>query len=429
MKYFGTDGIRQKAKAFLENQFAQKVGMTLPCLGNAHLIIAQDSRESSEAIKQMLVMGAKAKGMRVYDLGMLPTPVLAFLSATYETLGVMITASHNPYQDNGIKILKNGYKLKQEEEMQIEQMIDSNHFNIECTLPKEKEISILPYVEKYRKLQLSSQLKVGFDVANGAGSIFVPSLVKQFVKTAQFIHVQPDGRNINEQCGSTHLDSIRAFVKAKNLDIGFALDGDGDRVLVVDKEGRVYDGDAMIYIFANYLKQIGKLKKQSVVLSIMSNLGVIQALKKDGIQVISTPVGDKYIMDTLEKDNLTLGGEASGHVINKYLLNSGDGTLNALFLLKIVQESGKSLAELTQKIVSYPEKLVNLKNMDRAILQKINVKSTILQYQTELGDDARIIVRASGTEPLIRVSICAKEQQIVDSYIDKIVTLLRKEEK
>ncbi len=425
MIHFGTDGIRKIADAFLVNNFAQKVGQSLVCLENPFVIIAQDSRESSAAIKDQVIEGAKKSGLIVYDMGLIPTPVLAFLSHEYKTIGVMITASHNPYQDNGIKILNAGKKLSMHHEQAIEELIENQQWPIPINPMGELEISLLPYVGRYANLKLKTDLKIGFDVANGAGSQLVPHIVKRFIKQAVFTNYKPDGKNINANCGSTHLDAIKAFVKERDLDIGFSLDGDGDRVLVVDRNLKEYDGDLLIYIMAVYLKQQGKLKQNKVVLSIMSNLGIIQALKKEGIQVVSTPVGDKYVMEEIEKENLTLGGEAAGHIINTSLLNSGDGTLNAMFLLKIIEESGKNLSDLIKDVTIYPEKLVNLRDMDRTILNRPDIKQRIETYRRELGEQGKVIVRASGTEPLIRISVSASSYELVDAYIAKIIADLK----
>ena len=428
MKHFGTDGIRKEANFFLENEFAYHVGRAVVALGVPHVIIAQDTRESSEAIKKMVMRGAQDQGLYVYDIGVVPTPVLAYLSFYYQTIGVMITASHNPYVDNGIKVLLHGEKLQEKTEILLEQEINTQTFPKLVSKKPSLVISLQPYLDKLNQFSFQSFSKVIFDFANGAGSFFGPPILQYFLPNALFIHQQPNGKNINENCGSTHLEQLQQMVRAEKNAIGFAFDGDGDRVLVVDEEGNRYDGDHLLYVFALYLNQQGKLNKQQVVMSIMSNLGVIAAMKKSGIEVITTPVGDKFILEKLSSEQLTLGGEASGHIINTTLLNSGDGIMNALFLLQILHETNQSLSQLTQAITIYPEKLVNLKGIKREVLNLPIVQSQIAKWQEAIGQDARLVVRASGTEALIRVSACAKDQSTVDTYIEKVVALLKSQE-
>jgi len=254
-------------------------------------------------------------------------------------------------------------------------------------------------------------------------------VLPKFVSSYQVIGCQPDGLNINKECGSTHLDKLRELVLNNNLDLGIAFDGDGDRVLVVDKDGEIIDGDMLIFIFAKYLKDINKLNNDVVVLSKMSNIGIIKALEALNIRVIQTDVGDKYIFRALASENGVLGGENSGHIINKTLLKSGDGVLNAYFLLKVLNHYQTNLTALKKEVTYYPDKLINIKNIEKSVVNDSDIIKKVDFYRKKLGSDGKILVRASGTEPLVRVSVSAKTEELVDEIINDLVAEIKEKGK
>jgi phosphoglucosamine mutase len=285
------------------------------------------------------------------------------------------------------------------------------------------------YFDLYENFSINQNLKIGLDLANGATTTSALKVLPKFVSSYQVIGCQPDGLNINKECGSTHLDKLRELVLNNNLDLGIAFDGDGDRVLVVDKDGEIIDGDMLIFIFAKYLKDINKLNNDVVVLSKMSNIGIIKALEALNIRVIQTDVGDKYIFRALASENGVLGGENSGHIINKTLLKSGDGVLNAYFLLKVLNHYQTNLTALKKEVTYYPDKLINIKNIEKAVVNDSDIIKKVDFYRKKLGSDGKILVRASGTEPLVRVSVSAKTEELVDEIINDLVAKIKEKGK
>jgi phosphoglucosamine mutase len=285
------------------------------------------------------------------------------------------------------------------------------------------------YFDLYENFSINQNLKIGLDLANGATTTSALKVLPKFVSSYQVIGCQPDGLNINKECGSTHLDKLRELVLNSNLDLGIAFDGDGDRVLVVDKDGEIIDGDMLIFIFAKYLKDINKLNNDVVVLSKMSNIGIIKALEALNIRVIQTDVGDKYIFRALASENGVLGGENSGHIINKTLLKSGDGVLNAYFLLKVLNHYQTNLTALKKEVTYYPDKLINIKNIEKAVVNDSDIIKKVDFYRKKLGSDGKILVRASGTEPLVRVSVSAKTEELVDEIINDLVAKIKEKGK
>lgn len=426
-KYFGTDGIRGKAYEVLTEDLAYRVGLALKVLNNDYLVLGRDTRESGIMLRDGIKKGAEASGIMVIDVGIVSTPLLAYLSGRFQALGVMITASHNPYQDNGIKVFKAGKKLFLREEEQIESVLH-NPSEVEM---KEINVPELPffdpfelYFEIYQDLLVKTSLKIGLDLANGATYEIAKNIFSKIASCLETIGDNPDGKNINKNVGSTHLEALTNLVLSKNLDIGFAFDGDGDRLMVVGKDGKVYDGDLLLYVFATYLKEKNLLKENTLVLTKMSNLGIVKALKKKGIEVLLTDVGDKYVLEALETKGLSLGGENSGHIINLNLLNTGDGVLNAIFLIKILEESQKSIEELTAKVWMYPDRTYNLKNVDKSLAYDYAVLSKVEEYRDLLGNDGKILVRPSGTEPVIRITVSAPSQAEVDAIVEEIVKVI-----
>lgn len=429
MRYFGTDGIRGKAYEFITEEMSFRVGKAMHLFKDKtnKIIIARDTRISGSMIVDNIKKGALMAGLDVCDIGVYATPILAFAAIDNDCFGIMVTASHNPYYDNGIKIFDRGKKTVEKDEILIEEVIDNDLDLAGVITGREIEIgSILNnYYRLYQNFPIKLALKVGLDLANGATIKSATALLPQLFTEHHVIGNEPDGYNINKDCGSTHLDKLKDLVKTKNLDLGIAFDGDGDRILVVDDKGMIIDGDLLIYIFAKYLKDQNLLNNNVVVLSKMSNLGIIKALNNLGIRVVQTDVGDKYIFKALDEEAAVLGGENSGHIINKTVLKTGDGVLNAWYLLKILNHYQTSLSVLRQEVSFYPDLLINIKNIDRNLVDDPEVIDLVDRYRKTLGEDGKVLVRKSGTEPLIRVSVSAKTKELVEEIANDIVNLIK----
>ena len=431
MKYFGTDGIRGVAYEFLNEELAFKVGTSLSVLNIKNVVVGRDTRESGSMLAKAIIAGAKAVGLNTLYLGVVSTPMLSYISGKLGSVGIMITASHNPYQDNGIKVFKIGKKLYASEESALEDILNDVQKAPILGEHGRSIASVDPfklYYKLYHHMHIKTSLKIGLDLANGATYAIGKRIFQKMTPYLEIIGDSPDGKNINLGVGSTHLEKLIELVQSKKLDVGFAFDGDGDRLLAIDSDGSIIDGDKLIYIIANYLKDKNRLNDTTVVLTKMSNLGIIKALSRNGIQTIQTDVGDKYVLEALETNNYTLGGENSGHVINRYLLNTGDGVLNAVLLVKIMKETKKSLRELCGDVTLYPDKLVNLRDIDKSLIKEPSVIETVEKMKLALGEEGLVLVRASGTEPLIRISVQAKTNDMVDSTIETIVQAIKNAE-
>ncbi|MBI9008652.1 MAG: phosphoglucosamine mutase [Tenericutes bacterium] len=423
MKYFGTDGIRGKAYTDITRELSYRVGRSMELLERKLVIIGRDTRESGNMIVEELKKGILDAGLTVLDLEIVPTPLLAYYSILKNCHGIMVTASHNPYEDNGIKIFNKGRKTTIYEETEIEAVIDAL-----TDLPKKAlgevayyENPLKEYFALYSSFITKSKYKVALDLANGATVKSAKYIFNQITNHIKYIGDAPDGLNINLGVGSTHLEKLTELVKKEKFDVGFAFDGDGDRVLAIDKTGRVIDGDLMIYIIAVYLFEQNLLKNNTVVLTKMSNIGIIQALEEKGIKVVQTDVGDKYVVEALHNLDGVIGGENSGHIINRNLFISGDGVLNAAYLLKIMKEKSSTLGKLVQDVTLYPDSLVNLKNIDKTIINDKRIINLVNKYKKELGNKGKILVRASGTEALIRISVSAQTEEIMNHISNAIV--------
>lgn len=423
MKYFGTDGIRGVAYEYITHDMAYAVGRSLGLLEQKKVVVSRDTRESGHMIVKAIKEGIIDAGLEVLDLDIQSTPVLAFMSIREQCFGVMITASHNPYHDNGIKVFNKGIKTLPVEEQVIEDVIDQKVML--DRIPGGKE---LPYVDPlplyyslYQDFITPLPIKIALDLANGASIKAAKFIFHHVSEELEFIGDNPDGYNINKDVGSTHLNFIQNFIRQEKFDIGFAFDGDGDRVLTVDRDGSIIDGDLMIYIFACYLQEKGLLKNNTVVLTKMSNMGIVEALEKRGIEVIQTDIGDKYVVQAMKDNDLILGGENSGHVINHHLFISGDGVLNAAFLIKILADTNKTLQELVADVSFYPDRLYNLRNTDKSIAKDQRIIDLVETIQSELKGKGKVLVRPSGTEPIVRISASARTIEQVDSIIQRIV--------
>ena len=440
-KYFGTDGIRGIAGESLTADLSFKVGKALGKLltekkEHPKVIIGRDTRISCDMLEQALAAGLTSTGVNVMTIGTIPTPAIAYLTKTIETdSGIMISASHNPYQDNGIKIFgPDGFKLTDEQELHIEQLIDNSDKIKNASFDKiGKLYSGSELSQKYIqhiKQSISGDLsgiKIALDCANGATTGVAPFIFGDLEADIETIGCQPNGININDNVGSTKINTIAEFVKNNNVDMGFAFDGDGDRVLAVDSKGNVVDGDKIMFILAKHLKEQGELKDNMVVSTVMSNIGFYKAIEENGLQSVKTAVGDRYVVEEMRNNSYSLGGEQSGHIILMNYATTGDGILTAVKLADIIKSSGKSLEELANEVSIYPQKLVNIKVVDKkTAMEDEEVLSECTKVEKELEGNGRILLRASGTENLIRVMVEASSDELTDKYCKQVAAIVRK---
>ena len=439
-KYFGTDGIRGIAGESLTADLSFKVGKALGKLlteekEHPKVVIGRDTRISCDMIEQALTAGLTSTGVNVMTVGTIPTPAIAYLTKTIETdSGIMISASHNPYQDNGIKIFgPDGFKLTDEQELEIESLIDNSEQIKNASFEKigklygGSELS-QKYVQ-HIKQSISgdlSNIKIALDCANGATTGVAPYIFGDLEADIETIGCQPNGININDNVGSTKIDTISAFVKENNVDVGFAFDGDGDRVLAVDANGNIVDGDKIMFILAKHLKEQGELKDNMVVSTVMSNIGFYKAIEENGLQSVKTAVGDRYVVEEMRNNNYSLGGEQSGHIILMNYATTGDGILTAVKLANIIKSTGKSLEELASEVSIYPQKLVNIKVIDKkAAMEDSEILAECAKVEKELEGNGRILLRASGTENLIRVMVEASSDELTDKYCEQVAKIVR----
>jgi len=441
---FGTDGIRGLANVDLTAELALDVAVAaahilVESLGDKskrpHAIVGQDSRASGEFLEAAVVAGLTSAGVDVYRVGVLPTPAIAYLVAqSGADLGVMISASHNPAPDNGIKLFaRGGEKLADSLEAAIEarmgepwQRPTGAHVGrvIEDSSAREKYIA---HLLKSVDVSLSG-IKVVVDCANGAASFVAPIALEKAGATLIAIANKPDGLNINDGVGSTHLDFLRDAVLKNKADIGIAHDGDADRCLAIDAVGNVIDGDFILAILAQGFKSRGKLNDATVVATVMSNLGFLIAMKDAGINVVKTAVGDRYVLENMLENNYTLGGEQSGHIIMREFAGTGDGLLTALQLIAEMARSKKSLQELSKIMNRFPQVLINVSGVAKEKLDSSTViKAAVTKHEAELGDAGRILLRASGTEPLVRVMVEAQSDNIAKEIAEKLAAVVKEE--
>ena len=439
-KYFGTDGIRGIAGESLTADLSFKVGKALGKLltekkEHPKVIIGRDTRISCDMIEQALTAGLTSTGVNVMTVGTIPTPAIAYLTKTIETdSGIMISASHNPYQDNGIKIFgPDGFKLTDDQELEIEHLIDNTDKIKNASFEKiGKLYSGNELTQKYVqhiKQSISGDLsgiKIALDCANGATTGVAPFIFGDLEADIETIGCKPNGININDNVGSTKIDTIANFVKENNVDVGFAFDGDGDRVLAVDSKGNIVDGDKIMFILAKHLKEQGELKDNMVVSTVMSNIGFYKAIEENGLQSVKTAVGDRYVVEEMRNNDYSLGGEQSGHIILMNYATTGDGILTAVKLADIIKTSGKSLEELAGEVSIYPQKLVNIKVIDKkSAMEDADILAECEKVETELKGNGRILLRASGTENLIRVMVEASSDELTDKYCEQVAKIVR----
>lgn len=439
-KYFGTDGVRGVANDNLNVHIAYRIGRFLGQYpkSNQSILIASDTRLSKDLFISSIAAGVLASGSKLVSIGVSSTPSISYLVLRkHFNYGIMISASHNPYYDNGIKVFNNrGKKISEKLEKLIEDYIDSP----EDYLPfaKSDSLGTMPYILRYKNEYLNflvkaalptvSKLKILVDCANGSASFFINDLIKTLSIDATIINAQPNGKNINDNCGSTHLENLIEKMKEDNYDVGFAFDGDADRCLMVAGDGTIIDGDAILYLSALYMKENNELRGNKIVLTIMSNLALKNALDQAGIGYIETQVGDKYVQAELEKNHLALGGEQSGHIIYYNDLNTGDGLLTMIKMLNVISVANVPLTNMLEAIKPYPQKLVNIQAENKEqLMQNSIILNEISKIDEELNGEGRILVRPSGTEPLIRVMIEAKNSDSLEIYLKRMVDLINEE--
>ena len=439
-KYFGTDGIRGIAGESLTADLSFKVGKALGKLlteekEHPKVVIGRDTRISCDMIEHALTAGLTSTGVNVMTVGTIPTPAIAYLTKTIETdSGIMISASHNPYQDNGIKIFgPDGFKLTDEQELEIESLIDNSEKIKNASFEKIGKVYggnelTQKYIQHIKQSITGdlSDIKIALDCANGATTGVAPFIFGDLEADIETIGCQPNGVNINDNVGSTKIETISEFVKENNVDVGFAFDGDGDRVLAVDTKGNIVDGDKIMFILAKHLKEQGKLKDNMVVSTVMSNIGFYKAIEENGLQSVKTAVGDRYVVEEMRKNDYSLGGEQSGHIVLMNYATTGDGILTAVKLANIIKTSGKSLEELASEVSIYPQKLVNIKVIDKkTAMEDSEILSECEKVEKELEGNGRILLRASGTENLIRVMVEASSDELTDKYCEQVAKIVR----
>ena len=444
-KYFGTDGVRGEANVELTPELAFKLGRFGGYVLSQHeeetplVFVGRDTRISGELLEHALIAGLLSVGIRVYKLGVIATPGVAYLVRTEKaSAGVMISASHNPALDNGIKFFGgDGFKLDDDRELEIEALLDA----AEDTLPRPSAQglgTVMEYPEGLRKYQeflvsTGVQLEgmhVVLDTANGAASTSARQIFADLGAQLTVIGENPDGLNINDGVGSTHPEHLQEKVKEVGAVIGLAFDGDSDRLIAVDENGEIVDGDKIMYIIGSYLSSKGLLEKNTIVTTVMSNLGFHKALDAKGIQKEITAVGDRYVVEEMRKSGYNLGGEQSGHVVIMDYNTTGDGQLTGVQLTKIMQETGKKLSELAAEVTIYPQKLVNIRvenSMKDKAMEVPAIREIIEKMEAEMAGNGRILVRPSGTEPLLRVMAEAPSDQEVDYYVDTIAAVVQAE--
>lgn len=444
-KYFGTDGVRGEANVELTPELAFKLGRFGGYVLSQHetdvprVFVARDTRISGQMLESALVAGLLSVGIHVYKLGVLATPGVAHLvKAEKASAGVMISASHNPAQDNGIKFFAgDGFKLDDALEAEIEALLDAE----EDTLPRPSAQGLGDVVEypeglrKYQQFLVSTGselegMKVVLDTANGAAATSARQIFADLGADLTVIAENPDGLNINEGVGSTHPEKLQELVKETGSQIGLAFDGDSDRLIAVDENGDLVDGDRIMYIIGKYLADRGLLAKNTIVTTVMSNLGFHKALDREGIEKAVTAVGDRYVVEEMRKEGYNIGGEQSGHVILMDYNTTGDGQLTAVQLTKIMKETGKTLSELAAEVTIYPQKLVNIRvenSMKDKSMEVPAIAAIIEKMEAKMAGNGRILVRPSGTEPLLRVMAEAPTDAEVHYYVDTIADVVRAE--
>jgi len=439
-KYFGTDGFRGEANKNLTFEHAIRIGRFLGWYygakegKKAKIVIGKDTRRSSYMFEYALCTGLMASGADAYIMHVTPTPSVAYITRVDDfDCGIMISASHNPYYDNGIKLLNGkGEKMDEETIMKVEEYIDgkmeipvaerdSIGRTVDYAAGRNRYVGYLISMSKYS----FKDVKVGLDVANGAAWQIAKSVFDALGAKTYVMNDSPDGYNINTDCGSTHIEHLQRFVAEKGLDVGFAYDGDADRCLAVDEKGNLLTGDHILYIYGLYMKERGKLLNNKIVTTVMSNFGLYKALDKVGIEYEKTKVGDKYVYENMLNTGNRIGGEQSGHIIFSKYETTGDGILTSLKLMEVMLAKEKPMSELAAPVVFYPQVLKNVRVKNKEDAQNDpEVRKAVAAVTEALGDEGRILVRESGTEPLIRVMVEAGSNEICEKYVDSVIDVI-----
>ena len=441
-KYFGTDGFRGEANKVLTADHAYKIGRYLGWYYNQNhrgrIIIGKDTRRSSYMFEYALVAGITASGADAFLLHVTTTPSVAYVVRTENfDCGIMVSASHNPYYDNGIKVMDgNGHKISAEVEAALEKYIDGEMGELPFALrdkvgvARDYAIGRNRYIGYLISLATRSYdgMRVGLDCSNGSTFNIAKSVFDALGAKTYVVGNETDGTNINMGCGSTHIENLQRLVREKNLDCGFAFDGDADRCIAVDENGMEVHGDYILYVCGKYLKECGRLQNNTVVATIMSNMGLFKAMKREGIGVCVTTVGDKYVNEAMVANGYVLGGEQSGHIIFSKHATTGDGILTALMLMEVILEKKQSLGTLCKGMQMYPQLLKNVRVEDKAaVTGNARVQVEKDRISTALGEDGRILLRESGTEPVIRVMVEAQSDELCAKYVDEMVQVIREE--
>jgi phosphoglucosamine mutase len=441
-KYFGTDGFRGEANVVLTVDHAFKVGRFLGWYyGQEHkarVVIGKDTRRSSYMYEYALAAGLTASGADAFLLHVTTTPSVSYVVRTEEfDCGIMISASHNPYYDNGIKVINGqGYKLEADVEEKIEAYIDGNP--AELPLAKGEDIGRTVdfaagrnrYIGYLISLATRSfkDKRVGLDCSNGSASSIAKSVFDALGAKTYVINNEPDGTNINRECGSTHIETLQAFAREKKLDVAFAYDGDADRCIAIDENGNVVNGDFILYVCGKYLMEQGRLHGNTIVTTVMSNLGLYKACDKIGMKYEQTAVGDKYVYENMQQNGFLLGGEQSGHIIFSKHARTGDGILTSLMVMEVMLEKKQSLGKLCEEVKIYPQLLKNVRVKDKKEAQENPaVQRAVADVKEALGSDGRILVRESGTEPVIRVMVEATTDELCAKYVQQVVDVIKAE--
>ncbi len=441
-KYFGTDGFRGEANVALTVDHAFKVGRFLGWYyGQEHkarVVIGKDTRRSSYMYEYALAAGLTASGADAFLLHVTTTPSVSYVVRTEEfDCGIMISASHNPYYDNGIKVINGqGYKLEADVEEKIEAYIDGNP--AELPLAKGEDIGRTVdfaagrnrYIGYLISLATRSFMdkRVGLDCSNGSASSIAKSVFDALGAKTYVINNEPDGTNINRKCGSTHIETLQAFAREKRLDVAFAYDGDADRCIAIDENGNVVNGDFILYVCGKYLMEQGRLYGDTIVTTVMSNLGLYKACDKIGMKYEQTAVGDKYVYENMQQNGFLLGGEQSGHIIFSKHARTGDGILTSLMVMEVMLEKKQPLGKLCEEVKIYPQLLKNVRVKDKKEAQENPaVQRAVADVKEALGSDGRILVRESGTEPVIRVMVEAATDGLCAKYVQQVVDVIEAE--
>ena len=440
-KYFGTDGFRGEANVVLTADHAYRIGRFLGAYygdkSKCSIVIGKDTRRSSYMFEYAIAAGITASGADAYLLHVIPTPGVAYVTRTEDfACGVMISASHNPYNDNGIKIInENGEKMEESVIERIEDYLDGKTPEVLYATGADigRTVDYFAGRNRYMGYLMSLSLasfkgrKVGLDCSNGAASSIAKNVFDALGADTFVINDKPNGTNINSDCGSTHIEGLQAFVKENGLDVGFAYDGDADRCLCVDENGRLVDGDMIMYVCGKYLKENGQLKHNTVVTTVMSNLGLYKAFDREGINYEKTDVGDKYVYECMRREHYRLGGEQSGHIIFSKHATTGDGVLTSIKVMEVLMASKEKMSKLCEGITIYPQLLRNVRVEDKdAVLHDPDVLAAARAVEERLGGNGRILFRKSGTESLVRVMVEAESEQLCRECADSVVDVINK---